>query len=334
MPVVQYEGQHVPLEADESVLDALLRAGIGIAHACRSGICHACIVQIADDSASAPLNREAQAGLSAAQKAQQQVLSCQCKPTADIALTPVGSQDARFSSKVLEKNWLNDHVLGVRLSLPDEYTYRAGQYLTLWHGHQGRCYSIASVLDEDHCIEMQVCVYPDGTISKWLAEEVVVGEPVEISRPAGGCFYQADREQPLLLMASGTGLAPILGVLRDARFQGHTGPMHLVVAARDVSGFYASSTLARLSDQMPGLEVTLVSGAQGKAASGKTAQTGALPIVFGDVYAHVGKQYSDLKGWQVYVCGRDSFVRKLRRQCFMAGAGMRDIFSDSFVSAV
>ncbi len=328
MTAVIYEGQRVPLEPDDSVLDALLRAGIEISHACRSGICHSCIVQLDHDADTLPqLNPEAQSGLSTAQKAQQQVLSCQCKPGADIKLAPVGAMGGRDTVVVLDKTWLGDAVIGLRLARPEGFTYRAGQYLTVWRKQEGRCYSIASVAEQDDDLALHVRVYPNGAVSQWLAHNIEAGQRIDISGPAGGCFYQAQPEQAMLLLAVGTGLAPILGVLRDAQQRAHRGEIHVLVAARSAHEFYALDALRSCVAGHANVNITLVC-----AAPNSEVAVG-LPFVHDDIYEYVQQHYKALQGWQIYVCGRDSFVRKLKRQCFMAGAAMNEIFADSFVSA-
>ncbi|MDX1497398.1 MAG: FAD-binding oxidoreductase, partial [Salinisphaeraceae bacterium] len=211
MTEVLFEGQCVPLESDQSALDGLLQAGFDIPHACQSGLCHSCVMQV-DASQHAALgkllNPEAQRGLSSAQLSRFEVLACQCRPKSRLALHLPGQLSVtRLATRVIHKRWLGEGVLGLTLERPQGYEYQAGQYLTLWHKEVGRCYSIASVPHLDQHLELHIRHYPDGALSTALLKYVAEGDTLHIQSPAGACYYQASKEQALLMLATGTGLA-------------------------------------------------------------------------------------------------------------------------------
>jgi NAD(P)H-flavin reductase len=137
----------------------------------------------------------------------------------------------------------------------------------------------------------------------------------------GKCIYAANADQPLLLTAIGTGLAPVYGIVRQALISGHQTPIHLLVGARNRAGFYLVEELQALAQQYDNLTVHFI------------CQDAAPDFALqDDIYSYYKQQFADLKNWQVYLCGAESFVKKMRKQSFLAGAAMSDISADSFLA--
>ena len=145
----------------------------------------------------------------------------------------------------------------------------------------------------------------DGLFSRWIANELNVGDTLSLQGPMGKCFYSADSNQKLLLGAIGTGLAPIVGMVRDALSQFHTGDIHLVVGAKQASDFYYQEELEMLSNQFLNLHLHWVSL---EVCHNSRAITG-------DIYEYCRELSQDMREWRVYLCGAQSFVNKMRRQC-------------------
>jgi NAD(P)H-flavin reductase len=124
-----------------------------------------------------------------------------------------------------------------------------------------------------------------------------------------------------LLAAIGTGLAPIYGIARQALSGGHQTPIHLLVGARNRAGFYLVEELQALAQQYDNLTVHFI------------CQDAAPDFALqDDIYSYYKQQFADLKNWHVYLCGAESFVKKMRKQSFLAGAAMSDISADSFLA--
>jgi CDP-4-dehydro-6-deoxyglucose reductase len=318
MTVIQLEGRKYEMESGESVLDALLRAGTELPNSCRSGLCQSCLIQVVQGTAPAT----AQTGLTAPQKALGYVLSCLCRPEADLVLRRVSQEGLTHPAHVLSKDWLSERVLRLRLAVACDF--RGGQYITLSNSQGvGRCYSIAS-LPQDGFIECHIKVYPDGHFSQWLADSISEGAVLTMRGPIGTCFYACTSEQanqPLLLSGIGTGIAPVMGVLKTALAAGHRGNIDVVFAARLASDLYLAEELAAIASAYD--RVHLHTLAQVGELSGAARQ--------GDVYQYVREYWPELKGTRVFLCGAQTFVRKMKKQCFMLGASMRDIHADEFV---
>lgn len=311
MPSVEYDGVACHRAEGESVLDALLRAQVSVPHACKAGACGSCLLRCLEP---AKLPMAAQAGLKDTWKAAGYFLACVCRPDGDIAVGPVG-QDVRLSAHVASIEPLSDSVLRVRLRPREVFEYRAGQYVTLIREDGlARSYSLAS-LPEDDTLELHVRVYADGRMSQWLAREAAPGTVLQVQGPSGDCFYTDGRsDQPLLLVGTGTGLAPLLGIVHDALRRGHRGPLHLVHGAAAAAGLYLQDELIHLAARHSGLHVwhtTLDAD--------------------GPIEAVLKARLPSLSGFRAFVCGDSDVVRVLKKHIFLAGAALSDIHSDAFL---
>jgi NAD(P)H-flavin reductase len=317
MTTIKLEGRLYPLEPKETVLDGLLRRGVNAPYSCRVGACQTCILR----ATSGAVPPAAQVGLKETMKARGYFLACICRPTEDLTLHAVGDE-LRIEAEVTAIDRLTPSVVRVRLRPEAPWEYRAGQYASL-HRADGlaRSYSLAS-LPSDGVVELHVRKLREGRMSGWLYSEAEVGEKVHIQGPSGDCFYVAGRpEQPILLAGSGTGLAPLYGVLRDALANGHTGPIWLFHGAREEGGLYLMDELRAIAEANP--------------------QVRYRPSVFmgepsGDV--RVGslekliiEELPKLVGFRAFLCGHPEIVSGVKKRVFLAGIPMREIHADPFL---
>ncbi|MEP6538996.1 MAG: 2Fe-2S iron-sulfur cluster-binding protein [Bryobacteraceae bacterium] len=319
MPAIEYEGCTYQISPDETVLDGLLRNGVNIAHSCRAGSCGSCMMR----AVSGAIPAGSQTGLKDSWQAQGYFLPCVCIPDADLALTPVGS-DARFGATVAALDLLSPDVLRAQLHCDSPIAYRAGQYVTIVReGSLARSYSIAC-LPEGLEIELHVRRIAGGKMSGWFHEHARVGDRVTVLGPSGDCFYVAGNpDQPMLLVGTGTGLAPLYGILRDALRSGHRGPIHLFHGALHTGGLYLVDELRKLTASHAHISYTPA------VLNGSDVDNMAV----GSIDQIVLNRFPKLAGWRAYVCGDPALVQSLKKKLFLAGAGSRDIYADAFTPA-
>ena len=317
MPTLTLAGAHYETAPDETVLDALLRQGVPVANSCRAGACQSCLLR----ATSGAVPAVSQMGLKSTLAEQGYFLSCVCRPEEDLELTEAGGLEVRASITTLER--LTATVVRARLSTATPLDYRPGQYITLRRQDGlARSYSLAG-LPEDGTLELHIRRAPQGRMSGWLFDEATISTAVSIRGPAGDCFYTSGRsDQPLLLAGTGTGLAPLIAICRDAIRQGHHGPIHLYHGALRPEGLYLQDELRAIATANPNLVYTPVV----MDAAGSGIETGALDAV-------IARKHPKLTGWRAFVCGDPSIVKLLRKKLFLAGVASRDIFFDSFVEA-
>ncbi|HEY8378592.1 MAG TPA: 2Fe-2S iron-sulfur cluster binding domain-containing protein [Nannocystis sp.] len=305
------------LEPGETVLDALLRGGAEITRSCRAGVCQACMQRaIAGDPGAA-----AQQGLSPALQAQGYFLPCVARPTGELVIAD--GPPPSIGASVVDVTEIGARIVRVRLQPDEALAYRPGQFVQVIHGGLVRAYSLASVPETDAPLELHVRVHPHGQMSRRLAE-ARAGDRVELRGPSGNCFYTEGRpEQPILLAGTGTGLAPLQAIARDALGRGHTGPITLIHGALDVGGFYGVEPLIALAASAPNFRYVRC------ALSGEPAEG----LEIGDLKAVVARVLPEMKGVRVFLCGDPELVAALKKQCFLRGASMRDISADAFLTA-
>lgn len=303
----------------ETVLDALLREKVDISYICKLGSCQTCLVRSTNCAPPAL----AQTGLKDTLKKQHYFLACRCHPTEDMTIK-LPEQSAFYTEgTVVINKMLNRNTILLAISFKDAFEFHPGQFVNLQRPDGlTRSYSIANIPHESNILEFHIRRLPDGQFSNWLHDEVKVGDAIMVSEPRGHCFYLPERsEQGLLLIGTGTGLAPLEGILIDALKQGHSGAIHLFHGSRDVEDLYRIEEMQHLTKQYPNFFYTpCVSGSHIPEgfASGRANDVAIATL-------------PDLKGWRVFLCGNPEMVNQSKRQAFMKGASMSDIYADAFV---
>ena len=324
MPKLDYAGVSCDLQENESVLDGLLRTGVSVPYSCKAGTCGSCLMRAANPAA---LPNRSQNGLKDSWRANGYFLACVCTPDQDLIATPVGAE-ARTTATIASIDPLSDSVLRVRLITETPFEYRAGQYITMLRETSAgqtlaRSYSLAS-LPAEGALELQVRILPNGQMSQWLAgsdpaDGAALGSEVQIQGPSGDCFYlpAADpirKSQPLILAGTGTGLAPLYGIARDALTQRHTGPIHLFHGAASHTGLYLQDELTALA-----------------AAHVNFTYTPTLLSADGPIDQAVLSRFPKPTGHRAFLCGDPAIVQSLKKKLYLAGAALNDLHADAFV---
>lgn len=314
---ISFEGSTTEPQEGEVVLDTLLRAGHAVPYGCRAGACQSCMMVCEEGEVPA----EAQQNLTHAQQEQGYFLACSCTPTSPMSVALKPKTQEPVIGEVIEKNRLNKEVAQVRIKA--SLDYRPGQFVNLYrNGALYRSYSLASVPGEDDYLEFHIKRVESGRFSPWVFDKLEAGAQLAIEGPLGLCFYTPiDKQQPMLLAGLGTGLAPLYGIVRDALINHrHGGPIQLFVGSRDSSQLYLIDELQQLATCYPNLTLHLLA-----------LESSDPRVQQGDIYQQIQHQVPSCKGYKVFLCGADSFVKKMKKQCFLAGADMADIATDSFL---
>jgi len=324
---IHFEGASFDLLPGETVLEGIERQGGSLPAFCRRGVCQSCVVRAKRGAAPAA----AQNGLKDGLRLQSAFLACQCRPTEDLEVERLGSS-VKYASRVERVEPLTPGVLRVVLEAPVGLDFRAGQFLHLERASDGlsRPYSIASL--PGCAIELHVALLPGGALSSWLRS--ATGELVSLYGPFGECFYLPEEpERPLCLAGSGTGLAPLLGVLRAALAAGHRAPIRLYHGSPRWEGLYMWAELQALTRQNPQLRVvgSLLEGSAGAAPrSAELDRCRVRVAALDQAILSDGGRWSEER---VYLCGNDELVRKLQKKLYLAGVPLARIHADRFVSA-
>jgi CDP-4-dehydro-6-deoxyglucose reductase len=317
MAKVMHESKWYPLESGESVLDGLLRQGVSVPNSCRAGACQSCLMKAVRGT----VPDAARVGLKDTLVAQGYFLACTCRPQEGTELEVAGAEALRVPARITALSLLSANVLRVRLAPAAPFEYRAGQYVSLVREDGlARSYSLASLPRED-ALELHVRLIPGGAMSGWLAGEAWPGDTVHLQGPAGSCFYVPGRpEQPLLLAGTGTGLAPLYGIVRDALEAGHTGPIWLFHGARTPEGLYLRDELRALAEAHPHLRYRP-----------GVLEGGSRDLAEGPLEVLIRAECPKPVGWRAWLCGDPALVLSLRKKLFLAGLSLKDLHADAFL---
>jgi NAD(P)H-flavin reductase/ferredoxin len=316
---IEFQGRRIELAPGETVLDGLLAAGIDAPHSCRAGHCRTCVAR-AIDAAPPPGSQE---GLKDAWRELGLFLTCRAVPTQHLSLAGIDDLGLQVGATVTALERLSHDVVRLRIATDQPFEHRGGQFVTLVRDDGlARSYSTANVPGRDAFIEFHVREVANGAMSGWIARELSRGGRVAIRGPEGECFYVHGRpEQPLLLVGTGTGLAPLFAILQEALACAHSGRIVLVHGALDERGLYLVEELRALAGAHENFEY-LPCVLRGKARQG--IEVGAIDSI-------LRARFPSLRGWRAYLCGNPELVFELRKKVFLGGASSKEIHADAFV---
>lgn len=319
MPRLKHQNRHYDCRTGETVLDALMRQGGEIPFSCRNGICQVCLQR----RVAGELPADSQKGLRPDLAALGYFLPCRCRPESDLEFAAPDPADLYTPAVVQGKELLTPTVCRLLLEPATALRYRPGQFINLRRADGTvRSYSLASLPDQDYFLELHVKRMRNGVLSSWIFDELQVGDELEIQGPEGRAHYQGgDPTENLLLIGSGTGLAPLYGIVRDALQRGHNGGIHLVHGARDPSEIYLREALLELCGRHPNLRYTAC----------VRSDTPAPGILLGQAQDVAFALHPNMHGWRVHLAGPEDMVRAADELALRAGAAPERIHTDPFV---
>lgn len=308
MPELIVQGRHLQVSQGDNLLTALQGADLPINWSCRAGHCHSCLIQAPAESIPAA----AQQGLSPAQQAEGWLLACQCSVEQDMHLTLHDPASDGLPAQIESLETLPGDIVRLRLAPQRPLRYRAGQHVTLWLSSRlGRSYSLAS-LPGDALLEFHIQVRDNGAFSHQL-QQACVGQTLYLGAPGGHlCYDPAWHDRPLLLLASGTGLAPLQALARDALQSGHSGGINLWHWSAAKQGCYLQQPLTDLAASEPQLHLNLRERA--------------------DLDADLRSLRIRSRATLALVCGGAEFTEQVRRPLFMAGLAGPQVIDESFLA--
>ena len=324
---------HFEVADDQTVLEAALAAGLLLPHSCRDGACGACKGKVLEGVVDQ--GPHSAGALSDAERAEGYALFCCAKPLSDLVVqarnvTRAGDIPVKkLPARVQKLQRLADDVMLIDLKLPasENFQFRAGQYIDiLLADGQRRSFSIANAPHDGGHLELHVRHIDGGRFTAHVFEAMKDKEILRFEGPHGDFWLREDSARPIVMVAGGTGFAPIKGLLEHMQHQGITRPVSLYWGGRRPEDLYMHSWLLALQASMPHLRyVPVVSDALPEDQwTGRT----------GYVHQAVLDDFADLSGHEVYACGAPVVVDAARTSYI----GLRALpeeafFADAFTSA-
>jgi CDP-4-dehydro-6-deoxyglucose reductase, E3 len=321
--------------ADETVLDAALRAGLDVPHRCLGGNCGACRARLLEGEVAYPNGRPL--GLSEAETADGLVLLCRAHARGDLLLETFGPGTAgalrvkRLPCRVERIERLAHDVMGVYLRLPpaESFDFRPGQYVdVLLSKGRRRSFSIASPPHDSRPLELHVRRAPGGEFSEQVFAEEMRGAVLHLEGPLGNSVYreiaaaesQGAAAPPLLLVGGGTGLAPLKSILRHVLETGLPRRMTLYWGVREERDLYAHAFLEAAARADPRFRYAPVLSEPSPAWGGRR----------GFVHEAVLAEVPGLEHHEIYASGPPRMIEAVRRDFLARGVRESAISFDSF----
>jgi ferredoxin-NAD(P)+ reductase (naphthalene dioxygenase ferredoxin-specific) len=312
----------IQVQPGMNLLEALRHAQVPISYSCMAGRCGTCRCRIVRGEvlSAGPEQRTPLDGRD------EYVLACQTYVTEPCTIEvpepdEVITHPARIVKATVQAVEVMTHDirrLVLKPAKPLEYT--PGQYVQLQFtpGHT-RPYSMAG-LQSDDTLEFHVRLVPGGRVSGYVANELKPGQVVRLSGPLGTAYLRRKHEGPMICVAGGTGLAPVLSILRGAVAAGMENPIHVYLGVRSPRDLYGLDWLSTLERQHPSLTVHVVATS---ALNGSQCRSGLVTEA-------IEADLVDLKGWRAYLCGSPPMVEAATHLVRQKGIDTGHIHADAF----
>lgn len=327
---LQPGGQQFEAAADQTILDAALEAGLLLPYGCRDGACGACkgrILSGAVDYGTGPAT-----ALTDAERAAGMALFCRAMPCSDLVLEARNVSRAgdipvkKLPCRVQTLKRLADDVMMLEIKLPasEPFQFRAGQYIDfLLADGRRRSFSIANAPHRTGHLELHIRLIPGGQFTTHVFQTMKERDILRLEGPLGSFFLREESDKPIVLLAGGTGFAPIKSIVEHALHIGLARPMVLYWGARTRAGLYMDELARGWAQTLPNFRYipVLSDATENDAWNGRT----------GLVHRAVMDDLPDLSGYEVYACGAPAMIEAARAD-FVADCGLAEnaFFADAF----
>jgi len=333
--LVQPAGLPFVVASDQAILPAAIRSGIGLPYGCRDGACGSCKSRLVEGRVIHGVHQAK--ALSAAEEAAGWILTCCATPQTDCiveARTVAGAGEypvLKMPARVAALARPTHDVTVMKLQLPATvaFKYRAGQYVEfILRDGARRSYSMANApehLGDPPAIELHLRHMPGGKFTDHVFTAMKERDILRVEGPFGSFFLREDSDKPIVLLASGTGFAPIKAIIEHLRAKAIERPAVLYWGARTRPDLYLHEWAEQAAASMPTLRYVPVrsEARPDDAWRGRT----------GFVHQAVMADLPDLSGHEVYACGVPAMVEAAKRD-FVAQCGLPEeaFYADSFTS--
>jgi CDP-4-dehydro-6-deoxyglucose reductase len=330
---IRPSGNRFTAGADDTVLAAALREGFVLPYGCRNGACGSCKGRLLAGEIDYGTYQDS--ALSDEERGRGLALFCQAKPLTDLEIEcrevnaakdiPIRKMPCRVER--MERAAPDVMVVHLRLPQNERLQYLPGQYLDIvMKDGQRRSFSMANAPHSDDLLELHIRDY-GGVFSQHAFQRMKPRDILRFEGPFGSFFLREDSAKPVILLASGTGFAPIKAIVEQTFHIGTGRSFQLYWGGRKRSDLYLNALAERWAREFPGFDYVPVLSEP----SVGDGWTGRLDLVHRAVMA----DHPDLSGYQVYACGNPLMVTAARTD-FTSRCGLpeAEFFSDSFTPAV
>ena len=327
---VQPSGRQFAAESDETILDAALRHGLTMPYGCKDGACGACKGKVLSGNVEhgkaqvhALKDDEKAAGLALFCCARAESdLTLECRQLASASDIPVKTLPSRIEK--LEK--LAPDVIEMHLRLPasERLQFLAGQYIDiLLKDGKKRSFSLANAPHDDAVLQLHIRYVPGGLFTEQVFTSMKVRDILRFNGPHGSFYLREESTKPMIMLAGGTGFAPLKAIVEHAIAEECTRPIHIYWGAKAKVDLYQNALPEQWAATHPNIHYIPVLS--------EPATDDAWPGRTGLVHQAVMADFPDLSGHQVYACGAPVMIDAAKRD-FTSSCGLpeEEFFADPF----
>ena len=314
----------------ESVLTAALRQGVMLPYSCKNGTCGSCKGSVLSGEVHYPFHPPL--ALERSEIAEGIALMCQAEPMENLVVKIREIEAVRdiqvrmLPARVIEKTILTENVVRLRLKLPkaQRLQFLAGQYLeVLLSGGKRRAFSIASCPSLEDEIELHIRHVEGGGFTGYVYDEMKERDILRFEGPLGNFFVRNDKtERPIIMMAGGTGFAPLKSMIENLLEQGDTREIHFYWGTRIKEELYL--------DDLPSQWAREHDHIHYRRAISEPGSLSADDEFTGLVHEAVINDFPDLAGFDVYMSGPPAMIDAAKQVFVQHGVTERRLFYDSF----
>ncbi len=326
-------GRTIEVNDGQTILDAALREGIYLPHACCHGLCATCKVQITDGEVDH--GQASNFALMDYEREEQKCLACCATLQSDVVIEADIDEDPDalnlpiddFDGVVERIENLTPTIKGVWIRLDKPMQFQAGQYVNLTVGElDARAFSLANSPSTGDLIELNIKQVPGGQITGYVHNDLKVGEHVKVVGPYGRFFTRKSAQLPLIFMAGGSGLSSPKSMIAELLEDDCTLPITLVYGARTRDELYDHDLFVQWTQKYPNFTYVPALSAveEGDAWNGFR----------GFVHDAAKTQFdNDFRGHKAYLCGPPLMIESCISTLMQGRLFERDIYTEKFISA-
>lgn len=327
-------GQTIEVEEGQNILDAALRAGIWLPHACCHGLCATCKVQIVEGEVD--LGEASPFALMDMERTEGKALACCAIPQSDLTIEVEIDEDPDaqviplrdFEAVVDSIVDLTPTIKGIFLKVDEGLHFQAGQYINLYIPglEEPRAFSIASAPSSSNLIELNIRKVPGGVGTAWLHDDLEVGQSLKFSGPLGRFYTRHSDSNAVIFIAGGSGLSSPKSMILELLEKGDTRPITLFQGARNLSELYYQDFFENLASQYPQFRYFPVLSDE----VDKSVWSGECGFVH---EAAIRIFENDFRNHKAYLCGPPPMIEAAIRGLMRGRLYERDIHMEKFLSA-
>ena len=319
--VIEPLGRQIEVAEGVNLLATLRDHGMPMSYSCMAGRCGTCRCKVMSGQV---MEGDRVGGVG------ELVLACMSTLTQDCSVEiPEPDEVVQHPARVLKSSVvaiesMTHDVLRLRLRVNKPLAFSPGQYVQLQFTPELiRPFSMAGLPGDDE-LEFHIRLVPGGRATGFIARELRVGDSVRVTGPLGTAYLRRRHEGPMICVAGGTGLAPILSIVRGAISQKMSNPIHLYFGVRSAEDVYGLAWLQALTSRHAALRLTVVVSA-GNVDPGR--RSGVVPDA-------INMDHESLSGWRAYICGSPPMVEAVTKSILKKGVQAQHVYADAFYASL